>query len=100
MLDEIKAEIRARELSDAWRESVLLHTKLARYTGATPQVKLSHLGMLAGKDAISCAPLLARMGSIVLGRLGLGGGDVERGDVESAKRFLLLAGKTLAEWTV
>ncbi|MBZ5626071.1 MAG: hypothetical protein LAQ69_46400 [Acidobacteriia bacterium] len=128
-LDEIRAAIRSDDWNAAWRRSILLNASLARLTNTrvSPDLELAHVEMMAGRDAISRAPLLARMtraayaagqpekaeryanealeaarhgvfwwtgdaihqGNIVLGRQAFG-----RGDMEAAKRYLLLAAKT------
>jgi hypothetical protein len=134
-LDAIRTAIRADDWNEAWRRSIVLDASLAHLTNTrvSPELELAHVEMMAGKDAISRAPLLARMtkaayaagnlekadryahealeaathgvfwwtgdaihqGNIVLGRLALRGGDVE-----SAKRYLLLAAKTSGSSTL
>ena len=128
-MDAIRAAIRSDEWNEAWRRSIMLNASLASLTNTrvSPDLELAHVEMMAGKDAISRAPLLARMtkaayaagnlekaeryahetleaathgvfwwtgdaihqGNIVLGRLSL-----RHGDVETAKRYLLLAART------
>src|SRR5215475_2450357 len=63
LLEEIRTHIRNNDWHTAWRLSALLNAELARrsQSRASPHLELQHLEMLAGKDAISRAPLLARM---------------------------------------
>jgi len=62
-LDAIRNAVRADEWNEAWRRSILLNASLARLTNmrVSPDLELAHVEMLAGKDAISRGPMLARM---------------------------------------
>jgi hypothetical protein len=62
-LDAIRTAIRADDWNEAWRRSIVLDASLARLTNTrvSPDLELAHVEMMAGKDAISRAPLLARM---------------------------------------
>jgi hypothetical protein len=62
-LDAIRAAIRSDDWNEAWRRSISLNASLMLRTDTrvSPDLELQHLELMAGKDAISRAPLLARM---------------------------------------
>jgi len=62
-LEAIRAAIRSDDWNEAWRRSIVLNASLAKLTNtkANPDLELAHVEMMAGKDAISRAPMLARM---------------------------------------
>jgi hypothetical protein len=62
-LEAIRTAVRTDEWNEAWRRSILLNATLARLTNmrVSPELELAHVEMMAAKDAISRAPMLARM---------------------------------------
>ncbi len=63
MLDEIRASARGDDWNLAWRTAMRLSTTIYRFVNmqVAPDLELQHLEMLAGRDAISRGPYLARM---------------------------------------
>lgn len=76
MLDDIRASIRVDDWNEAWRVAVRLNGaiigRLPR-AGASPDLELQHLESMAGNNAITRGPLLAR-----LARTALAAGDLEK----------------------
>jgi hypothetical protein len=62
-LEAIRAAIRSDDWNEAWRRSISLNASLAHLTNTrvSPDLELAHVELMAGKDAISRAPLLPRM---------------------------------------
>ena len=76
MLEEIRASIRLDDWNEAWRLAVRMNASIVEQlprTGATPDLELQHLEFMAGSNAISRGPLLAR-----LARTALAAGNVEK----------------------
>jgi ATP/maltotriose-dependent transcriptional regulator MalT len=78
MLDDIRASIRLDDWNEAWRLAVRLNGSIiARLptAGASPDLELQHLEFMAGTNAISRGPLLAR-----LARTALAAGDLKKAE--------------------
>ena len=76
MLDEIRASIRLDDWNEAWRIAVRLNGSIIERlprTGASPDLELQHLETMAGNNAITRGPLLAR-----LARTALAAGNLEK----------------------
>ena len=87
MLDDIRASIRLDDWNEAWRLAVRLNGSIiARLPagGASPELELEHLEFMAGTNAISRGPLLARLARTALAA----------GDLKKAERY---ANEALAE---
>jgi hypothetical protein len=78
MLDEIRASIRLDDWNEAWRIAVRLNGSIIERlprTGASPDLELQHLETMAGNNAITRGPLLAR-----LARTALAAGDLKKAE--------------------
>ena len=78
MLDDIRASIRLDDWNEAWRLAVRLNASIVERlprTGASPDLELQHLEFMAGSNAISRGPLLAR-----LARTALAAGDLKKAE--------------------
>ncbi len=87
MLDEIRASIRLDDWNEAWRIAVRLNAAILERlprTGASPDLELQHLESMAGNNAITRGPLLARLARTALAA----------GNLEKAERY---ASEALAE---
>jgi hypothetical protein len=87
MLDDIRASIRLDDWNEAWRIAVRLNASIVERlprTGVTPDLELQHLEFMAGNNAITRGPLLARMARTALAA----------GDLKKAERY---ANEALAE---
>ena len=76
MLDDIRASIRLDDWNEAWRIAVRLNGSIIERlskTGSSPDLELQHLESMAGNNAITRGPLLAR-----LARTALASGDWEK----------------------
>ena len=76
LLDELRAAIRADDWAEASRISIRLNAELLdkrTRSQATPELELQHLEMLAGRDASTRNPLLAR-----LAKAAFATGDIQR----------------------
>ena len=76
MLDDIRASIRLDDWNEAWRLAVRLNGAIIERfprSGASPDLELQHLEFMAGTNAISRGPLLAR-----LARTALAAGNLEK----------------------
>jgi hypothetical protein len=85
MLDEIRASIRLDDWNEAWRLAVRLNASIVERlprTGASPDLELQHLEFMAGSNAISRGPLLAR-----LARTALAAGDLKKAGATPTKRW-------------
>jgi hypothetical protein len=63
MIDDLRAAIRQDDWTEAWHQSVRLHAAVVAHLPRpiTPGLELQHLEQLAGKDAITRGPYLARL---------------------------------------
>ena len=69
MLDEIRASIRLDDWNEAWRVAVRLNASIVERllkTGSSPNLELQHLESMAGNNAITRGPLLARLARTAL----------------------------------
>jgi hypothetical protein len=76
MLEEIRASVRLDDWNEAWRLAVRLNASIVERlprTGVSPDLELQHLEFMAGTNAISRGPLLAR-----LARTALAAGNPEK----------------------
>jgi hypothetical protein len=87
MLDEIRASIRLDDWNEAWRVAVRLNASIVERllkTGSSPDLELQHLESMAGNNAITRGPLLARLARTALAA----------GNLQKAERY---ANEALAE---
>jgi hypothetical protein len=87
MLDDIRSSIRLDDWNEAWRIAVRLNGSIVeRLTkaGSSPDLELQHLESMAGDNAITRGPLLARLARTALAA----------GELEKAERY---ANEALAE---
>jgi hypothetical protein len=65
VLDQLRSAIRNEDWSEAWRLSWTLSTSINQRRRATgqvsPELELAHVELMAGKDATTRTPLLARL---------------------------------------
>ena len=87
MLDDIRASIRSDDWNEAWRIAARLNGFIIEQllkVGASPDLELQHLESMAGANAITRGPLLARLARTALAA----------GYLEKAERY---ANEALAE---
>ena len=78
MLDDIRASIRLDDWNEAWRIAARLNGSIVERltkTGSSPDLELQHLESMAGNNAITRGPLLAR-----LTRTALAAGNLEKAE--------------------